>query len=187
MNSKPMMTNSEAKTMNPQSIETEVKLHIPSTEPIAQGLEAHGFILQTPATSERSELWDRGRELFDQGCALRLRSYAGKSTLTWKGAKVEDPLLKIRPELETGIEDLETLRAILRALGFTSVLSMEKRRAVWTRSDLVACLDETPFGSYLELEGEAAAIHAAMAALHLKKDQAETRSYPTLYRDHGLA
>ena len=63
---------------------------------------------------------------------------------------------------------------------------MEKVRAVWARSELEACLDETPFGCYLELEGEPQAIHAAMEGLGLAADRAETRSYPELYRLNGL-
>jgi len=172
--------------MNPHPIETEVKLHIPSTGSMVPGLESQGFILETPAARECSELWDRGTELFREGCALRLRTYAGSATLTWKGAKIEDPLLKVRPEIETALADPEAMAGILRALGYVPVMSMEKTRALWRRADLVACLDETPFGCYLELEGEPAAIHSAMKALGLDATAAETRSYPTLFKDHGL-
>jgi len=95
-------------------------------------------------------------------------------------------MLKIRPEQETGIEDLASLEAILRALGYEPVMRMEKVRAVWERVELEACLDETPFGCYLELEGDPQAIHAAMEGLGLAPDRAEPRSYPELYRTHGL-
>jgi len=66
-------------------------------------------------------------------------------------------------------------------------MEMVKTRAVMKRADLLACLDEAPFGCFLELEGEAPAIHAAMAALGLGPEVAELRSYPTLFREHGLA
>ena len=131
-------------------------------------------------------LWDRNGELRATGSALRTRSYAGQSRLTWKGPKVPDPILKIRPEQESGIENPEALDAILRALGYAPVLRMEKSRAVWERAELEACLDETPFGCYLELEGEPQAIRAAMESLGLAPDRAEPRSYPELYAAHGL-
>jgi adenylate cyclase, class 2 len=99
---------------------------------------------------------------------------------------VPDAMLKIRPERETGIEDGEALEAILRALGFEPVMRMEKTRAVWERAELEACLDETPFGCYLELEGDPQAIRAAMESLGLAPDRAEPRSYPELYRANGL-
>jgi adenylate cyclase class 2 len=168
------------------AIETELKLRIPATGPYRPLLEALGFREVHPAQAEVSVLWDRGGELRAAGSALRTRSYAGQCRLTWKGPKVPDPILKIRPELETGIGDGEAMEAILRALGFEPVLRMEKVRAVWERAELEACLDEAPFGCYLELEGEPQAIRAAMEGLGLAADRAEPRSYPELYAENGL-
>jgi adenylate cyclase class 2 len=174
--------------MNPQDpIETEVKLRIASTEAWVPFLERLGFHLVIPAQTERSVLWDRGTELLDQGCALRLRRYAGSATFTWKGPKTEDPMLKVRPERETVVSDPDALEGILRALGYGPMMVMEKTRALWRSDDLVACLDQTPFGCFLELEGNETAIRKAMADLGLGPELAEQRSYPTLFREHGLA
>lgn len=168
-------------------VETEVKLRLPSLEGFEARLRGLGFRVSVPAQPEASTLWDRGGELLAQGSALRLRRYGGKAWLTWKGPRVPDALLKIRPELETEVSDPEAMGAILGALGFEPMMRMVKTRALLTREDLVACLDETPFGCFLELEGEEAAIRAAMAALGLGPELAETRSYPALFREHGLA
>jgi adenylate cyclase class 2 len=168
------------------TLETELKLRIPATGPYRSLLESLGFREVTPAQPEVSILWDRDGALRAQESALRTRVYAGRTRLTWKGPKIPDALLKIRPEHETGIEDSAALEAILRALGFEPVMRMEKVRAVWERAELEACLDETPFGCYLELEGEAQAIRAAMEGLGLAPDRAEPRSYPELYRAQGL-
>ncbi len=168
------------------ALETELKLRIPATGPFRARLEALGFQEVTPAQAEVSVLWDRQGELRARGEALRTRQFAGRVRLTWKGAKVPDALLKIRPECETGVEDAAALEAILRALGYTPVLRLEKVRAVWERTELEACLDETPFGCYLELEGDAQAIRVAMEGLGLAPDRAEPRSYPELYEGHGL-
>jgi adenylate cyclase class 2 len=173
--------------MTPKSaLETELKLRIPATAPFRPRLAAQGFTEVAAAQREQSTLWDREGTLLASGSALRTRSFAGTAILTWKGPKVPDALLKIRPERETPVADGEALEAILRALGFEPVLRMEKTRALWRRQDLEACLDETPFGCYLELEGEAQAIHGAMEGLGLTREQAEPRSYPELYRLHGL-
>jgi adenylate cyclase class 2 len=173
--------------MKPKSsLETELKLRIPATGPFRPLLEALGFREVFPPQSEFSVLWDRQGELRAGGSALRTRAYAGLARLTWKGPKVPDALLKIRPEHETGVEDPAALEAILRALGYEPVLRMEKVRAVWERPELEACLDETPFGCYLELEGDPQAICVAMEGLGLAPDRAETRSYPELYRMNGL-
>ena len=173
--------------MNPQHpVETEVKLRIPCTEGWAERLEAQGFHLEVPAQREVSILCDRGTELLDEGCALRLRRYAGSATLTWKGPQRPDPVLKVRPELETPVADPKAMEGILRALGYVPVLTMEKVRALWRRTDLVACLDQAPFGAFLELEGEAEAIRKCMTELNLGPGHAEPRSYPTLFRSQGL-
>ena len=168
------------------ALETELKLRIPATGPYRSLLEALGFREVTPAQPELSVLWDRDGHLRAAESALRTRSYAGQCRLTWKGPKVPDPILKIRPEHETGIADGPALEAILRALGYEPVLRMEKVRAVWERAELEACLDETPFGCYLELEGDPQAIRAAMEGLGLAPDRAEPRSYPELYEAHRL-
>jgi adenylate cyclase, class 2 len=168
------------------TLETELKLRIPATGPLRPLLTALGFHEAVPRQAEVSVLWDRNGELRATGSALRTRSYAGQIRLTWKGPKVPDPMLKIRPEFETGVERLESLEAILHALGFEPVLRMEKTRAVWERAELEACLDETPFGCYLELEGDPQAIRVAMEGLGLAPDRAEPRSYPELFEAHGL-
>ncbi|MEI6592405.1 MAG: class IV adenylate cyclase [Holophagaceae bacterium] len=167
-------------------LETELKLRIPATAPFPALLAALGFREATPAQPELSVLWDRAGTLQAAGSALRTRSYAGAFRLTWKGPRVPDPLLKIRPELETGVTDGAVLEAILTALGYRPTLRMEKVRAKWVRADLEACLDETPFGCYLELEGTPAAIAEVRIGLGLSEDLAEPRSYPQLYVLHGL-
>jgi adenylate cyclase class 2 len=169
------------------ALETEVKLRIPALAPLRPLLAAFGFVERIPQQQERSVLWDRGTELFDGGSALRLRTFAGKAILTYKGPKLPDPELKIRPEIETEIADAEAMARLLEALGYAPVLRMEKSRSVWEREELEACLDETPFGCFLELEGEPAPIRLAMEGLGLGVDRIEPRSYPTLFRDAGLA
>jgi adenylate cyclase class 2 len=163
------------------AVETEVKLRIPSVAAMFPMLRALGFREVSPSSEEASVLWDRDGELLAGGSALRLRRYAGRAVLTWKGPRTPDPLLKIRPEQETAVEDPEALEAILRALGFAPTLAMVKTRAVWAREELEACLDETPFGCFLELEGEPTAIRLAMEHLSLDAGHVETRSYATLF------
>jgi adenylate cyclase class 2 len=163
-------------------IETEVKLRIPSTEAIRPLLAALSFLPVEPMQDEVSTLWDRDRQLVAIGCALRLRRYGGKSLLTWKGPQQPDPELKIRPEIQTLIVDHEAMEGILRALGYAPMLQITKRRATFKRDGLEACLDETPFGSYLELEGDPQAIRLAMEHLSLNASHIEPRSYATLFQ-----
>ena len=168
-------------------IETEIKLRLPDLQGLQSRLESLGFRLTSPEQAETSVLWDRKGELRGQGSALRLRRFDGRAWFTWKGPRLQDAAFKIRPELETEVSDPEALEGILRALGFEPVMRMEKTRAVLRNPELVACLDRTPFGCFLELEGEPSAIRSAMEALGLGAELAETRSYPELFREHHLA
>jgi adenylate cyclase class 2 len=162
-------------------LEVEVKLRIPSTGAMRLALEQAGFGPAHAEAREANWLWDRAGELLAQDCALRLRQYGDQATLTWKGPKVADPLLKIRPEVETGVADPAAMEGILRALGFTPVLAMEKTRSIWIRGSLEACLDDTPYGAFLELEGDRESIAEAMAELGLDPSRIEPRSYAALY------
>ena len=169
-----------------QSLETELKLRVPSVEAFSSLLPSLGFGLVQPESEEVSLLWDRGDELRARNSALRLRHYAGKATLTFKGPRVPDPQFKIRPEHETEVSDPEATEALLRGLGYLPVLRMVKHRALWRREELEACLDRTPFGDFLELEGDPDAIKLALQGLCLDASRIEPGSYPTLFREAGL-
>lgn len=165
-------------------LEIEIKLPIQDLDGMAQRLAHGGFARIREQGPEISELWDRGGELLAQGAALRLRRYAGEALLTWKGARLEDPRLKIRPERETLVADPEAMAGILEALGYRPFRTMVKSRSLWRRGELEACLDETPFGRYLELEGTREAIQEALDAFGLAASPIESRSYATLFELH---
>lgn len=164
-------------------LETEVKVRLRNLEGWAARLTALGLRETAPLQPELSVLWDRNGELLAAGSALRTRRYAGEATLTWKGPRQPDARLKVRPERETRVEDPAAMEAILHALGFVPWMRMQKQRALWTGAELVACLDRTPFGDFLELEGERPVLEAAIQRLGLPEADFETRSYPALFRE----
>lgn len=164
-------------------VEIEVKYRIPDLEPLRRLLADRGFRETHPQQEESSVLWDRDGGLRSQGCALRLRRYGDLALLTWKGPRQEDPRLKIRPEIETEVADPGALEGILGHLGFAPAMAMRKSRSIWRRGSLEACLDEAPFGRYLELEGSREEIAAAAAELGLRDEDVEPRSYPALFAE----
>ncbi len=169
-----------------QSLETELKLRVPTVAVLPPLLRSLGFEEGQPEAEEVSTLWDRDGQLRAAESALRVRRFAGRTLLTFKGPRVPDPQFKIRPEHETAVADPEALEAILHALGYRPVMRMVKHRALWRRPELEACLDRTPFGDFLELEGEPEAIKLAVQGLGIDASRVEPRSYPTLFREAGL-
>lgn len=174
-----------------KEIETEIKLRIDALPPWQARLESVGFELLKAHAPEVSVLFDRQGELYAANSALRLRSYHNQCTLTYKGPKILDPLLKIRPEFETKVEDQAQMEAILLALGYQPILKMTKSRTLmgWTApsgENVTACLDEAPFGLFMELEGSREILGVLISQLQINTADVETRSYPRLFREHGL-
>lgn len=166
-------------------LEIEIKFRVPSIAEGRRQLTALSFSLVQALEKEISVLWDRSGSLQNQDSALRLRQHGAQCTLTFKGARTPDPLLKIRPEIEISVHDFAAAEALLSALGFTPTLTMIKHRELWEREGLEAALDETPFGCFIELEGPPSHIKLAMEFLCHDQERVERRSYPELFRQFG--
>lgn len=122
--------------------------------------------------------------------ALRVRAVSAQasatSLITYKGPKMDDAA-KTREELETDVGDLETVAAILEALGFEAVERVSKRRERWWIDDIAICLDDVDeLGEYIEIELEtdddgleAASdrTHEILRALEIDPEVTTTTSY----------
>ena len=102
--------------------------------------------------------------------------------LTWKGPRVADPQLKIRPEVETEVADPAAMEAILQALGFAPVLAMVKTRAIWAPGRAWRpAWTRPPTAVSWNWKAPGRPSTQAMAQLGLDADQIEPRSYAALY------
>jgi adenylate cyclase class 2 len=101
---------------------------------------------------------------------------------------VPDDSHKVREEMEMAITDPATLTTIFEGLGMSGWFRYEKYRTTyrlpaskaWARGLLVE-LDETPIGTYVELEGPAGAIDRAASELGYSKSDYVLKNYLTLY------
>lgn len=123
------------------------------------------------------------------GVMLRLRTASGKGWITWKGAPVAHPMLKIREEIEVEVGEVQGLLRIFQGIGFRTVFRYQKYRTVFhvsfpDGSHLAAMFDETPIGSFLELEGEEAAIQQALRCLNIPEERTTSASYGALHREY---
>jgi adenylate cyclase, class 2 len=164
------------------SLEIEIKFRIDDPRDLTAKLEQAGIRLTTPRTHEVNTLFDRrDRSLRKQGMLLRVRKYGDLWTLTFKG-KATTGRYKSRPEIETRIEDGETLTAILDGVGFFRVFSYEKFRSEWTDGHGHIVVDETPIGDFGEIEGPGEWIEAVARQLQISPAQYITDSYATLFQ-----
>jgi adenylate cyclase class 2 len=168
-------------------IETEVKIPVPNTAAILKQLEEVGLKLSVPRQFESNTIYDfPDRRLRQTGMLLRLRESGGKFIITWKGPE-EPGTHKTRPEMETGVGSIDVMREILRHLGLEPTFRYEKYRREFTGGNShsgVVTLDETPIGSFLELEGPGQWIDEMAKLLRFSPDDYLLESYGRLYLKH---
>jgi adenylate cyclase, class 2 len=97
---------------------------------------------------------------------------------------------KVREELETVLTDAESLKKIFEGLGLRGWFRYEKFRTPyklparhkWAK-DLLIDFDETPIGTFIELEGPHQAIDQAARLLGFHPRDFITKNYLVLYLD----
>ncbi len=105
------------------------------------------------------------REFADTDEALRIRRETGEhrtdTRIAYKGPLVEAKS-KTRAELETAVDDGETLASILEKLDFEAAATVEKTRERYRYDGYTVTLDTvTGLGEFLEVETEADVIEPA--------------------------
>ncbi|WP_029894654.1 class IV adenylate cyclase [Desulfohalovibrio reitneri] len=149
-------------------METELKFQTDDLEELAALLRRLGAAEVWPRHFERNLVFDDNQEsLRGQGTLLRLRLAGDRASLTLKRKpqNTHPGHAKVMDERETEVADFDATRAILEGLGYRVAFAYEKYRREYRLGDCLACLDELPFGSYLELEaaGEGELIRCATA------------------------
>ena len=90
---------------------------------------------------------------------------------------------KVREELETGVDDPTATRRLLEGLGFFPRYRYQKYRTSFLLGSLVLCLDETPLGCFVELEGTPEEIDRVAERLGFSPEQYVRESYLELARE----
>jgi len=135
--------------------ETEAKFFIRDLKKIELRLRELKAQLIQPRTHETNLRFDNSNNsLRNAHRVLRLRQDE-KARLTFKGPSAEkEGGVPSRQEIEFIVEDFETAKNFLEALGFEVVLFYEKFRTTYKINDIHIMLDELPFGEFIEIEGE---------------------------------
>lgn len=173
------------------AIEIEIKL-AGEVDDLQDRLQRAGAHRLEPRVLEDDLVFDdEDGSLERAGELLRLRRRGDeRATLTFKRPAAVDARqgggdLKVRHEWEVGVDEPEEARLVLEGLGFTPVVRYQKYRTRYRLDGVDACLDETPVGTYLELEGSAEAIRRLAGRLGFGPEDFEVRAYLEIHRDLG--
>jgi len=133
-------------------------------------LLAAGASASQPRRLQDDALFDTSEELLrKKGCIVRVRTERwadGRetTTLTLKGPVQPGPM-KIRDEHETRVEKGDALAHVLDVLGLRSWFRYQKYREEFSAPGLIAAVDETPVGVFVELEGSEDSIRTMTSAI----------------------
>jgi adenylate cyclase class 2 len=172
------------------TLEREIKLCFRDAQEARQAILATGA---TPLRGRRLQedylLDTRDDQLRQRRCVLRVRLESGKTLLTFKGPVQNSPM-KLREELETVVGDGLLLMHVLEEIGFHVWFRYEKYREEFAHEDVTIAIDETPVGTFVEIEGGEQGIRQMAEALARKPADYLTDSYRGLYvkhcEQHGL-
>jgi adenylate cyclase class 2 len=173
--------------MSSSNLEREIKLRFASPD---EARNAIGRVQATPLRGRRLQedcLLDTADELLrGLRSVLRVRSDQGRSLLTYKGPVQPSPF-KLREERETVVADGETMLYILEQLGYTVWFRYQKYREEFGALDAVIAIDETPIGTFVEIEGSEQAIAAIASEMGRTEADYIVDSYRGLYVQHCAA
>ena len=165
--------------------EIELKLRLSDPEALTQKLielraQTRGTRTQVDILYESPVVNFKER---DQALRLRSETINGHTTsiLTFKGTPHFTPEgHKVRDEFETPVENGDTMRRIIEALGFREGAVLEKTRESYTLDTVSVEIDRLRFGTFVELEGTSDAIERVRKTLGLADTEPRTQNYVAL-------
>ncbi len=167
--------------MNGQEI--EAKFHVQNLRKIEMRLlELKAHLIQ-PRVHEINLRFDRpDGELRNSFRVLRLRQ-DDIARFTFKGPSVEETGgILSRQEIEFEVGDFDNARQFLEAIGFQVVVFYEKFRTTYDLNNTHIMLDELPYGSFIEIEGEdVETIHSIADLLGLNWEAMVKAGYHALF------
>ena len=142
-----------------------------------------GVAEDQPRTFEDNNLYDRGEmELRASGRLLRVRRYGERSWMTFKQKVAGEHRHRVRIEHETELGDADATERLLDGLGYRRVYRYQKYRTTFAGEGLVVCLDETPIGCFVELEGDPQQIDAAAERMGIPYERYLRDNYRELHQ-----
>lgn len=167
-------------------LEIEVKIQIKNPKGMAHKIVELGAQLVRARYFEENTLYDfSDLALTKKKQAFRLRKIKRKAYLTFKGSPQKSRQFKIREEYETEVKSANQIKKIIKSLGLVPKFQYDKFRTVFRKKKLKICLDETPVGDFIELEGEQSHIVRFASSLGFSRADFIKKNYIDLYTEFG--
>jgi adenylate cyclase, class 2 len=167
------------------AIETEIKFRVSDIAELEAMLSSMSFHLDTPRSFESNTLYDTpDRRLRVKRELVRIRQYAGHWLLTHKrvpDSGIGEDRHKHRVETETELSNGDALAEVFASIGFVPVFRYEKWRTEWSDATGHCVIDETPLGTFAELEGAPDWIDSIAQKLGIAPEDRMTLSYGRLF------
>jgi adenylate cyclase class 2 len=178
-------------------IEIEAKMRLNDVASIQAALEQAGAKHELDLL-EINTFFDTSQGVLktsDQGLRIRVEQQVDGPhhavIITHKGPRAHGKL-KSRSETELIVDNARDAAELLGTIGFTPVMSFEKRRARWQLDDCVIAVDQLPYlGAFIEIEGPTEqSVLATRERLGLAESPLIRSSYIAMLRtylaDHDL-
>ena len=167
-------------------LEIEVKIQIKNPKGMTHKIIEQGAQLVRERYFEENTLYDfSDLTLTKKKQAFRLRKIKRKAYLTFKGSPQKSRQFKIREEYETEVKSVNQIKKIIKSLGLVPKFHYDKFRTVFRKKKLKICLDETPVGDFIELEGEQSHIVKFASSLGFSRTDFIKKNYIDLYTELG--
>ena len=136
-----------------EALEIEIKYFLEEPDPLRDRIMAMGARPQGRCFETNIRFENETHGLIREKSLLRLRQDQ-RTTLTYKSEPPEtDHEFKVLREYEVEVDNFQTMCRLLESLGFHKEQVYEKWRETFRIGDSILCVDEMPFGAFLEIEG----------------------------------
>ncbi len=141
--------------MRNKDIEIELKFEInkDKIDLFNKKLQSIGFVL-SKRVYELSVMYDNPSQIMQTTDGrIRLRKSGEKTILTYK-KPISRKGIKKEIEYEVEVSDFNTTEKILKMMEFTKTTSYERYRTYFHKNHIEVMIDEFPYGTFVEIEGE---------------------------------
>lgn len=154
--------------------EVELKSVVPDPPATVAALRAAGAVQQLDGKLSDARYDTADRALIARDHVLRLRVFAGSpapfATLDWKGPTGVADGYKVREELSAATGEPAVLADVLSRLGYVVVREIDRHITQFRCRGATVRVERYPrMDTLIEVEGEPAAIEAAIADTHLPR------------------